>query len=430
MASVNSFVASPKIILKECLPPQSPLAEYIVPPGKPSASASASSTAITSAFTSAIETEVKDVTNRIWKNNDEPEDVRDYIVGDEVSEALQGSLDDGDLEHSSSTSASGIDSEKLWWRTGLIFRSILDVAKQSRTKQLQIIKGYVAAQATSSAVEFDDDDDDIMQHDDDGKSDDATDIADYFKRYKPAILAAMAKDIQAHEENLDLRGESKENESDMILLGEVYVLNLCENFTTFSSSLFLSCLETLLQEKIISAMGVLRWVLGHESVITSTTVPQGWWNFVSLSIRMSVDNDLSEDVSPMGTDGSDIGMIIDHGGGDDSESGNNAGTPSARRMKKVTDLVSPLLEFVSARVHSTLAAAAATTTGDTTSTAQKKLPHLNVDLREGLKYVIRSVSAYVTSTLKDDETVRATAELGGSSLEVENWVAKHLPEYK
>eukprot|EP00554_Chaetoceros_debilis_P007330 CAMPEP_0194076708 /NCGR_PEP_ID=MMETSP0149-20130528/3472_1 /TAXON_ID=122233 /ORGANISM="Chaetoceros debilis, Strain MM31A-1" /LENGTH=1301 /DNA_ID=CAMNT_0038757541 /DNA_START=123 /DNA_END=4025 /DNA_ORIENTATION=- len=415
MASVNSFVASPKIILKECLPPQSPLADYIVPPGKPSASASASS-ATTSAFASAIETEVKDVTNRIWKNNDEPEDVRDYIVGDEVSEALKGSLDDGDLEHSSSTSASGIDSEKLWWRTGLIFRSILDVAKQSRTKQLQIIKGYVAQ--VSSAVEFDDDDDDIMQHDDDGKSDDATDIADYFKRYKPAILAAMAKDIQAHEENLDLRGESKENESDMILLGEVYVLNLCENFTTFSSSLFLSCLETLLQEKIISAMGVLRWVLGHESVINST-VPQGWWNFVSLSIRMSVDNDLSEDVSPMGTDGSDIGMIIDHGGGDDNESGNNAGTPSARRMKKVTDLVSPLLQFVSARVHSTLVAAAAA--GDTTTTTQKKLPHLIVDLREGLKYVIRSVSAHVVSTLKDDETVRATAELGGSSLEVENW---------
>jgi len=113
----------------------------------------------------------------------------------------------------------------------------------------------------------------------------------------------------------------------------------------------------------------------------------------------------------MDGDGSDIGMIIDFG--TDGEDGNSS-TPSVRRIKKVTDFVSPLLQYASDRVKTLL--------GELKDA--KKLSHLEADLKEGLKFFIRSTSRHVISTLKKDDTIKETTELGGSSLEVETWVSK------
>ncbi len=400
IASMSSFVSSPKTIVIDCLPSQSPLVRYVVP--------DVDSKLLQSAFVSTLQSVQDEISDRVWKNHDDPEDIRDYIIGDEVSESVQGNIDI-DIEGTSSAD----DMEKLWWRTGLILRSILKVVSRGRDKLRRIVDGAVAQ--SSSSIDLDDsmmDDHD----DDDGKVDVVTDLADYVRRYKVAILAALAKDIQVHEENLDLRGESKKSENDMVLMGEVYVLRLCEKFTAFSSSVFFSCVEVLLRQKIVSAMGVLHWILGSEnrgSTSEELCVTHSWWDFASLAVRLSVDNILSDSESLTGADGSEIGMIIDNVGDDDDD--NNVGTPSARRMKKVTDFVSPLLLFASKRIHSAII-----NNGD----SKRPLSHLEVDLREGLKYLVRSVSSHVASSLKNDDTVKATAELGGSSLEVEIWVAK------
>lgn len=239
-----------------------------------------------------------------------------------------------------------------------------------------------------------------------------TDITDYLKRFKSVILASMAKDIQVHEVNLDLRGESKKSESEMVLMGEEYILRICDNLAGFSSPLFKTCIELLMKQKIVSAKGVLRWIFGADGERGNEALAShGWWNMASTAIRLAIDDFISDRIALMDSDGTDIGMIIDTGGDDE---GGNSGTPSARRMKKVTEFVSPLLQYASERVHTLLKLLK----------EEKKLSHYEADLKEGLKILVRSIIAHLVTTLKDDDTVKATTELGGPSLEVETWVAK------
>lgn len=134
-----------------------------------------------------------------------------------------------------------------------------------------------------------------------------------------------------------------------------------------------------------------------------------------MAICQSVNNILNDDSSLVGAEGSEIGMIIDNGG---DEEGGDTGTPSVRRMKKVTDFLAPLVNFTQDHIRDI--------TDEIESAREKKtqLSHFEADLNEGKKYMIRSVTLHVTAALKQDETIKATAELGGSSLEVENWVSK------
>ena len=78
----------------------------------------------------------------------------------------------------------------------------------------------------------------------------------------------------------------------------------------------------------------------------------------------------------------------------------------------MTDFISPLLGFASDRVHALLRP----------SQDDKNLTHFEADLKEGLKFLIRSITSYTILTLTEDETVKKTAE--NPALEVETWVAK------
>ena len=385
-----SFVSNPATIASDCLPVQSKLTACLVGTADDTDSLSKSTT-----LSSALETVEADIKDRMWKNSEEPEDIQQYIVGDEVSETIQGSMDD-DLEGTST-----FDPEKVWWRVRLIIRSILSPASERE----HYLKQCLAKSAVSITMEDDDDEDDL-------KVDVVPDITDHLIRYKGVLLATMAKDIQVHEENLDLRGESKLNESELILMGEEYILAQCHKLAGYSSATLTTCIEVLVREKIVSAKGVLRWTLGADGGMGNESLAShGWWNFASLAVHVAIDDLVSDRISLMDSDGADISMIIDSGR--DDEVG-NSGTPSARRLKKVTDFVYPFLQYASDRVKSLLSELK----------EDKKLLHYEADLKEGLKFFVRYVSYHVTSALKKDDTVKETTELGGPTLQVETWVAK------
>lgn len=385
-----SFVSNPATIASDCLPVQSKLTKYLVGGADDAESESKSML-----FLSALETVEKDIKERMWKNSEEPEDVQLYINGEEVSETIQGSMDD-DLE-----SAATLDPEKIWWRSGLIIRSILNPASEKEYH----LKQSLAKSVVAIAMEDEDDEEDP-------KVDVVTDITDYLVRYKPVLLATMAKDIQVHDENLDLRGESKKSESELILMGEEYMLLQCQKLTGYSSATLTTCVEVLAKEKIVSVKGVLRWLLGAEGGKGNESIAsRGWWNYASLALHLAVDDLASDKISLMDGDGSDIGMIIDSRK-DDGDG--NSGTPSSRRIKMVTDFVSPLLQYASDRVKAIL--------GELKD--EKELSHFEADLKEGLKFFIRSVSRHIVSILKQDDIIKETTELGGPLLEVETWVTK------
>lgn len=386
--TMASFVGSPETIVAECLPKNSNLSGYIVG-GKIDSNVETKA----SSFLSAVESVEKDIKERIWKNNDEPEDVQEYMIGDEVSEIMQGSMDD-DIESSTAE-----DPDKIWWRAGLIIRVILSPARENEQNLRRIVQD-----CTANIAMDDDDQEDLLN------VDIVADVTDFLMRYKPVLLACLAKDIKIHDENLDLRGVSKKIESEMVLMGEEYILSQCQKVAGFSTSILTSCLEVLVKQKIVSAKGVLQWIFSSEDEKRiEALASHGWWTFASLAVRLAIDDFVSDRITLMESDGGDISMIIDTGG--DGEGG-NAGTPSARRIKKVTDFISPLLGFASDRVHALLRP----------SQDDKNLTHFEADLKEGLKFLIRSITSYTILTLTEDETVKKTAE--NPALEVETWVAK------
>jgi len=411
-----TYVSSPQIIVRDCLPDQSPLCDFLL------FGNSATSSNKGGPFAS-IESTQEDIDDRIWKKSDDPEAIRDYMIGDEAFQSIQQTIDDDDAEKVPSESSN--EDNKIWWRTRLIVQSLLRPVIRDNRRLIRTIE-------MARKVSHDDNDDndamdqEIADDDDDMAEDALTDVVNSFSRYKAVILATLAKDILIYQESLDLRGEMKSTD-DTQHMGEVYILRQCEKFSCYSTVLLESCVETCVKHEIVSGMGVLWWVLdernNNESENECNISPQ-WYKFASLALRIGVRNILSsgstvESLGTGGGPGGEIGMIIDSGG---SKYGNLASTetPSTKIMKKVTDYAAPLLNYVVSRVDKLL--------DNMSNVGRKRMLPLEVDLQEGLKYLVRTALSYIISSLKNDPIVKSSIneQSGGSTVEVEveKWVAK------
>ena len=311
--SMTTYVSSPETIVTECLPIHSPLTNFLFFPGGNSGNSNSSETPL---FSSALKSVENDLKERIWKNSDDPDTIREYMVGDEVSESVQSSMDE-DMEEGSS---SLYNPDKIWWRTGLVIRSLLHLASKESTRlERAIAKSRDVGSGMSDDGDSNPDTSNMMDLEDDGKEDVLTDVGDAILRYRPVILATVARDVQVHEENLDLRGETKKDEGDMLIMGEMYILRQFETVLFYSRTVFNSFIEILVKHQIVSGMAVLRWALGDNMKDgDGSNLVFGWWNFASLAIRVYITNILSGngvESGGFGPDG-DIGMIIDSGGDD------------------------------------------------------------------------------------------------------------------
>ena len=376
---MGSNLSNPEALLKG-LPMNSELCDYIM--GTPRA------TVVTKS--SALEDTQLDLTDRIWIRSDDPDMIRDYITGDEIAESVQSDIDPGQ----------NTDSDNMWWRTGLVVRSLLRPASRDNQKLESLIKEM-------QGIEMG------MYNEPDPKEDVVTDIGDILPRYKTVILAAIAQDIRIQEENLDLQGETKKSESDMILSGEIFVLRQCESVLSYSTVILKSCIEVLVSNEVVSPKSVICWSIGGYEPETHLLNPiaSGWWNFASSAVHIGLNKSMSHSGASGDMLSSDVGMIIDTGGDGDDDA--KAATPSIRRMNSAIDYIKPLLRFTSHRIQKYF---------ESTDLAET-MTHEKADLSEGLKFFSRSLASHVKATLKEDEIVKATTELGGSCLEVETFFA-------
>jgi hypothetical protein len=378
-------LSSPELLVKDCLPMHSQLCNYII----------GSSRGSVGEKSSVIEDIQKDLTERIWIQNEDPENIRDYIIGDEVSESVQNDIDDG---------GGSTNSDVTWWRTGLVVRSLLRPAVRDKNRFERLLKEAQGDEMITTSM------DDEWEP----KEDVLTDVGDILPRYKPVILATVAQDIRVHEENLDLRGETKKSESDMILSGEIFVRQQCELLLSYSSVIMKACIDLLVSHEVVSPKAVISWsICGSTNEIESANpIVSGWWNYASSAARLGVGKIMSNDGSDVEMLSTDVGMIIDTGGDEDDA---KAATPSIRRMKKVAEYIKPLMRFTSNCVRKVLE----------TDDPSGKLSHEGADLKEGLKHFTRSLLSYAKVSLKQDSIVKATTELGGPALEVEIFLANN-----
>ena len=386
--SMTSFVSLSSSIVTDCLPPQNDSSE----------------TLIQKLYKKPVEDTVTEshvqqqLQNRIWKQLEEVDSIREYMVGDKVSaeqdetEVVQGE------DEMNYDGENGLG--QIWWRTGLVIRALLLPAKRDWHHQQKSLESLNTNESNDNErmMEEDDNDDDLGWKE---NEDILSEIRDALERHRPVLLATLAKDTQAHEENLQLKGKQQEEESVLLILGEISILQQLSKCTSYSPHVvFINCLETLIQTQIVSPMAVLKWLLQYEtSNRMDSDFAKGWWTYASLSLRVGMNRIATEATNNQSSNGMDdgIGMVIDTVGTILDDNNNDGSkilsmdedlTPSFQKLKKLVSYACPLLQYASQRVCTMLVNLSNTNGGKRNK--KRQLP-LEVDLVEGLKCLIRSV---------------------------------------
>jgi len=420
------FMSSSEIIAAKCFPQGSPLCSYLCRDGLKTTNNDFAdniftktnddkNTQYTPPLFSSLQSVENDLNNRIWKDSADPDTVREYMVGDVVSKSIQVTVD-GYIKSCSTLPYPLTTTDMIWWRTAVVLRSIFRPAIRDLTLIGRILKIPINIGKTlhRDTVNIDDNKTDVLAN-----------IEYSLYRYRPVLLATLARDIQIHEESLELRGEDKKDEAFMLVSGEIYVLRLVESIVNFFPTVIHSCVEILLKHEIVSSIAVLQWVLGDNMIDKSELFNvHSWWNFAILVVQNDTIKALAvnkNDDSIIDETESDVKMILDTTV-DDRKDVIIKENACLLRMKKVTDHIFPLIEFSCNRIQKLI---------ETHCTKeQKDLIPLEVDLREGLKYFIKSTIHHVAYQLKNDDIIMKASVYGCVNAEVENWLIKSKMTFK
>ena len=389
LRDMSDLQGSPYVIVSDCLPNGSALVDTLLP-----------GTAAFETTPESLQALEKDLEDRIWIHNDDPDAVREYIVGDEVQESVSGSLVDNG------------GASRLWWRTSVVVEAVLRPTKIDLGRAQKAIQTSLSKQAG---------DEDIMEEEDpDLETDDViVDTAEAIARYRPVILAAMGKDWRVYEE---LQGTAMD-ESDMLVMGEVHVLRQVERLASYSAAVLEACVDSMLKNHVVTAMAVLRWALGENDEPTPGTtgtdvgsespIIKHWYRFALLAMRIGVSMTLSGD--DLNNDGG--GMIIDRGGEDDANMDSDE-SPVSRHVNKVLAFATPLINYAADRVCLILA--------NTDESDRKRVKPVEADLIDGMKLFAVTVQSQLRSILKNDMSLIDSFNEGKSSnvdKEIENCLA-------
>ena len=351
---------SPETIVSDCLPAGSPLVTLLLPKD-----------ASTSTSADSLQTLAKDLEERIWIHNDDPDAVREYIVGDEVQESISGSV-----EESGAT--------QIWWRTSVVVKAILRPAK------IDLDRAQKAVRKARDKL-ADGDDGDFMEEEDldEATEDVVVDAVEAIGRYKPVVLAAMARDLQVYEEG---QTSSDLDENDLLLMGEIHILCQTDAMASYSRSVLEAFVDALVQNHVVTPMAVLRWSLGENDVPVDTptapSVQASWYQYVLQTVRTAASMELSDN----GVDG---GMIIDRSGEDENDGMDSDESPVTQRANKVIATIAPLLKYAAVRVCNILAS--------TDEHDRKKVKPMEADLIDGLKMLLTVIPSQLRALLVNIE---------------------------
>jgi hypothetical protein len=325
-------------IVKDCLPPNSPLVQSVfLTDGK-------------NCVPSATEL---DLIDRFWNANHDPDSIRQFVISDELTHSFDA-IEDENEDHS-------MFHRSVWWRTRLVTRALLhpSIRDQKRDKRLVIAAfkkggGDLADETTMN----DDHIDDV-----DPTEDLLTDLSDAISRYKPVVLAALAKDADAY----DSISSGRVDDDQLLLAGEVSILKEFENaLPLWDTVAFNTLIQCLMKTKIVSNLSVASWAIGDSSNGSPRSISPQWWKYVSIAVNETI---LSIEGST--TDlGGGIGMIIDDAGNDE-----DASEAAAKRLDEALKAVVPVLKCAIEQGSQLL-----TMTDDDT-----KIPPVGADAVEGIK---------------------------------------------
>ena len=327
-------------LVKDCLPSNSPLVASVF--------------LVNNQETSSPPAE-QDLADRFWNANHDPDTIRHFVISDELTHSSDP-IEEGSEDHS-------MFHRSVWWRTGLVIRALLYPSKREQSREIRLVAAAVKQLANNG--------DDSMVYDDavdevDPTEDILLDLSDAISRFKPVILAALAKDADAY----DSITTGRVDDDQLLLAGEVFILREFENTLPSWDTLLLNVLiQSLMKNKIVSILAVATWGIGGTPC--NSIRPQ-WWKCVSTAVSNFI---LS--VKGLSTDlGGGIGMIID-----DTGNGENSSEAAETRLADALKEVVPTLKCIVQQGINTL----------TMMDGDNKIPPVGVDVTEGIKHLFRSV---------------------------------------
>jgi hypothetical protein len=303
----------------------------------------------------------RDLVMRIWEKSEDPDSLRSYIVGDEVAESIAAA---GNLSDENG------NVDKIWWRTRVAVRALLDPATREQVRQRQAVQRLLRSSG-----------DKAIEEDDSSNSEDVLAmLIENFVRYRPMLLATIAHDAK-----------NPTYEDDQLAAGKVFVLNQLESGLRHSRVLLESCVKCLAENDIVSGEMVMRWALGDNDFKGSTVVVERWWEFAETAVRVGIANALSG----LDTQSKDNPKLFEMDVSPSNEKEDGRENLAARRMTAILEQVDPIIRYMIKRVCDLLQQS-----GD----GKRKLTPLDVDLVEGCRLVILAVKSLVLSRLKEEDS--------------------------
>ncbi|KAL9178652.1 hypothetical protein ACHAXT_001990 [Thalassiosira profunda] len=326
----------------------------------------------------------RDLIDRLWNAADDPDAVRQYVISDELAESY-GASHSGAADHADNA----MDDPRVWWRARLAARALFYPCKRvsARTATLteRAWKGRSAAEGAPG------DDDGAMDEEGDESEDLLADVSDAVSRFKPVVLAALARDADA----FDGLAAGRVDDDALLLAGEASILNeVGAAVPAWDVSLGNSLVECLLKTKIVSGTAVARWALGDDD---KCSVRAQWWTYVSLALRRSIEGACARTEASRTDLGGGIGMIVD-------DTGQGAADPAeaaAARLDEALKAAVPVLKYVVERVCAIVAS----------SDSGKKVPAAGADAVEGLKRLVDALLFHFRSCVVGEDGVLTAANM-------------------
>jgi hypothetical protein len=322
-------------VAKDCLPSGCPLVQSVF---------------LAASEISSVSPAELDLVDRFWNANQDPDAIRQFVISDELTNTSDA-IEDGSEDHS-------MFHRSVWWRTGLTTRALLHPAVRDREREIRLV-----TIATKNAENGDD----SLVHDEmeevDPTEDLLSDLSDSISRFKPVLLAALAKDADSY----DSIATDRVDDDQLLLAGEVSILREFENVLPSWDTVTLNVLiQSLMKNKIVSPLSVATWAIGDKPSNSPRVVSSHWWKHVTVAINQAISS-----VEGSSTDlGGGIGMIIDETG---TES--DANEAAVKRLEEGLKMISPALKCVAEQCIHVLAAI----------DGNNKIPLHGADATEGTK---------------------------------------------
>lgn len=280
-------LAGKKVIIEDCLPPNSPLVNLLGP-------SEASSLENNTSYD--LEKELRD---RMW-----------------LEMELSNTLDDWMTEYDDSfEDAKSRDGE--FWRAKLVTRALLSPP------------GLRLAEEKDEDHTNDDDDED-MGDDEEGhkeKDDPLQDLLAGFKRYAPLVASSITKGLASA--GLEEDEANKDTAEAAVLM---QIQETLEKNSSVTLSMIEAVHEAVLEHKIVSSLGFLKLFLSKPS--PSSTIASGWFLKSGLCTKYTVTSEIT-----LISEG--VGMVLDS---DDKT------LRITNVVKQVTHSLSPVMEYACRRV--------------------------------------------------------------------------------